>query len=354
MKRFQPGAFIFVLLLLVAGLSMPYCKKPSDKKITPDSADTPYVLTPDTIETPLYFPKPVIPDDNKPYKERIQLGRMLYYDSLLSGDGSRACASCHRQQYGFSDTGLYASAMPVLPHVNLAWYSNFMWDGSKTGTLEDVMLFEVQVFFATDLNKMNQNTTYKSLFKKYFNVTSIGYKEIAYVLAQYLRSVVSGGTRFEQVMYHAKGSFTTDEYWGYRIFFTETGDCFHCHVNPVMTDGLMHNTGLDSLYGKTADQGLFNITGKNDDLGKFRTANLRNVALRNRFMHDGRFTTLDEVIDFYDHGMHKVANLDPVMALPAKANGLHLSATQKRQLKAFLNTLTDSTFIKDTAFARLK
>jgi cytochrome c peroxidase len=339
---------LFVLLLLPAFFS---CKRKSNDTppIPPPNTDTPYVLTPDTLSLPAHYPQPVYPADNPPYKERILLGRMLYYDPILSNDG-RACAGCHIQANGFTTPVLYNHAIPVLPHVNLAWYSNFMWDGSKSGTLEDVMLFEVSSFFGTDLNKMNNSAKYKPLFKKYFNVTSITYKELSYALAQFLRTVVSGDSKYDRVN-RGQASFTADEYMGYRIFFTEKGDCFHCHLNPLMTDNAFHNTGLDSLYATDADKGYFNVTGNANDLGKFRTPNLHNVALRKYFMHDGRFTTLEEVIDFCDHGMHKVGNLDPIMALPAKADGLHLSDIDKRQLIAFLNTLTDSVFITNPDFA---
>jgi cytochrome c peroxidase len=219
-----------------------------------------------------------------------------------------------------------------------------------SGKLEDIMLFEVKDFFGTDLNKINQNAQYKSLFKKYYKVDTITNKELAYSLAQFIRTLVSGTTKYDLTL-KGQASFTADEYRGYTIFFTEKGDCFHCHVNPTTTDNQFHNTGLDSIYAKEADKGYYNTTGKTADLGKFLTPTLRNVALRDHFMHDGRFTSLSDVIDFYDHGMHKVSNLDPIMALPAKATGLHLTTTEKNQLIAFLKTFTDSTFITNTKFS---
>lgn len=341
---------IAITALLVLSLTATFtaCKKKSaDNIVTP--TDTLYTLTPDTLTYPPHFPVPALPAGNMPCKEITLLGRMLYYDTILSNDG-RACAGCHIQANGFTSRSLYQNAMPVLPHENLAWYKNFMWDGSKTGTLEDVMLFEVTDFFATDLVKINASAKYKPLFKKYFRVNNITQKEIAYSLAQYLRALISKSSRYDLYL-RGQVTLTADEYTGYQVFFTETGDCFHCHINPVMTDNMMHNTGLDSLYAKDADKGYYNVTGNANDLGKFLTPNLRNVALRSFYMHDGRFTTLEQVIDFYDHGMHKVNNLDPIMALPYKANGLHLSPTQKNQLIAFMKTLTDSTFISDPAFA---
>lgn len=334
-----------LLLLMLATVS---CSKKSGNAsgaTPPDSTETQYVLTQDTIIIPAHYPQPAYPADNPPYKERIQLGRMLYYDPILSNDG-RFCAACHVQANGFTSLSLYNNATPILPHENLAWYTNFMWDGSKSGTLEDVMMFEVSSFFATDLSKINNSIKYKPLFKKYFNVNTITYKELAYALAQFLRTVITGNSKYDRYN-RGEAIFTPDEYMGYRIFFTEKGDCFHCHTNPLMTDNGFHNTGLDSLYAKDADKGYYNVTGDANDMGKFRTPNLHNVALRKYYMHDGRFTTLEQVIDFYDHGMHKVNNLDPIMALPIKATGLHLSDIDKMQLIAFLSTLTDSTFISN-------
>lgn len=334
-------------LLLAMGNSS--CHK---SKGNPTPADSTYTLTPDTLKVPPHFPKPVIPADNQPYKEKERLGRMLYYDTILSNDG-RYCAGCHQQANGFTSMALYENAMPVLPHENLAWYSNYMWDGSQKGTLEDVMRFEVESFFNTDVSKLNNSSVYKPLFKKYFGVDNITTKEVAYALAQYLRTVVCRNSKYDRIL-RGEATYTPAEYAGYVVFFTEKGDCFHCHIDPVMTDNQFHNTGLDSLYPKVADQGLYNVTGSTADLGRFRTANLRNVALRPYYMHDGRFTTLLQVIDFYDTGMHKVSNLDPIMSLPYKANGLHLTDDDKTNLIAFLNTLTDSTFISDTSLSALR
>lgn len=330
-------------LLLLLALLHESCHKDTNNQVA--TTDTLYTLTPDTIITPRNFPTPEFPDDNKPSKEIAQLGRMLYYDPILSNDG-RSCSSCHIQSTGFTTPALYNNTMAVLPHINLAWSKNFMWDGSKVGSLEDVMMFEVKDFFGTDIAKMNQSTLYRSLVKKYFRTDVITYKELAYSLAQFFRTMVSSNTRYERAM-RGEVQLTAEERKGETIFFTEKGDCFHCHVNPVMTDNLLHNTGLDSIYTKNDDKGYFNVTGDPADLGKFKSANLRNVALRSHFMHDGRFSSLEEVIDFYDHGMHKVSNLDPIMTKPAKANGLQLNNFEKSQLIAFLKTLTDSTFITD-------
>ena len=344
----KPIQGILLFAILAFFLAYSCHKKPVAATAPPADTTQAFALTPDTIIVPLHFPALVYPADNKPFKELAQLGRMLYYDPILSNDG-RACASCHAQNLGFTVPGLYNNTMPVLPHVNLGWYTNFMWDASKTGTLEDVMLFEVKEFFATDLAKINQSPVYMPLFRKYFGVSAVTYKELAYSLAQFVRTLVSGNSKYDRSL-RGLYKLTPDEYEGFTIFFSEKGDCFHCHVNPITTDNLLHNIGLDSIYANPADRGYYNVSGNAADLGKFRTPNLRNVALRNRFMHDGRFASLAEVIEFYDHGMHKTGNLDPVMSLPAKVNGLHLTDVEKQQLIAFLHTLTDSTFITNPSY----
>jgi cytochrome c peroxidase len=330
-------------LALVAG-----CKKDSGNGPDNPPVDTSMVLTPYEIIPPAFFPEMIIPEDNKPFVERIKLGRMLYYDPSLSNDG-RSCAGCHLQAKGFTKDGL-VGGMPVLPHVNLGWYSRFMWNGSQQGSLEDVMLFETRDFFLTDLTKMNANQTYKELFRKHFGVSYITHKEIAYALAQFVRTQISRDTKYDRYI-RGEAELTYDEMQGRNLFFTERGDCFHCHSNPMMTDDAFHNTGLDSLYAKEEDKGLYHVTGKVADMGKFRTANLRNVALRTRFMHDGRFSSLEEVIEFYNSGVRRVGNLDPIMTKPGKENGLKLTAAEKYQLLQFLKTLTDETFINDTTLS---
>lgn len=340
--------YVFVIGAIVIFIFA--CRKETAQPPAEDPVDTPVVLTPFTIYPPVHFPRLIIPEDNQPYVEKISLGRMLYYDPILSNDG-RACASCHVQSKGFTVDGM-VNNMPVLPHVNLAWNHNFMWDGSEKGTLEDLMLFEVKEFFGTDLSKVNRHTKYKSLFKKYFGVEEITYKELSYALAQFVRTMISRDTKYDRYLL-GREQLTYDELQGRNIFFSEKGDCYHCHLNPVLTDNLLHNTGLDSIYLKEADKGLYNVTHDANDLGKFRTPNLRNVGLRKRFMHDGRFRTLEEVVDFYNSGVRHVDNLDPIMTKPGKENGLQLEEWEKRQLVAFLQTFTDSTFLNDTTLSRL-
>lgn len=310
------------------------------------AAMTPYVWF-----NPPFFPQAEIPADNQLFKERIALGKELYFDIRMSNNGE-SCNTCHLQDHGFSMPGVSAfdKGLTALPLENLAWYKNFMWAGRITGTLEDVMYAEVTKRFNTDLAKINAISEYRTDFKKYYGINEIGAKDLAKALAQYMRVLVSKDTKYEKnVLGVAK--LTADEQAGRTIFFTERGDCFHCHVAILATDNMMHNNGLDSVYAKDIDKGYYNVTGDPKDLGKFRTPNLRNVALKTDFMHDGRFKSLEEVVNFYDHQVHiGVSNIDPIMVKPGKEDGLNLTEIEKQQLIAFLKTLTDSVMLNSADF----
>lgn len=284
-----------------------------------------------------------IPLDNQMSIERLALGRKLYYDPILSNDG-RACATCHVQQLGFTQNSAWG--VPVLPHQNLGWNKYFLWKGEKNCTLEEMMLFEVHDFFATDITKLNASKEYKDLFYKAYGVTAITHKDVAYALAQFFRVLNSGNSKFDKYRRNEL-SLTPQERNGMIIFFTERGDCFHCHNEIFFTDNDFHNTGLDSIF-YPGNMGRYEVTGNPNDIGKYKTPTLRNCALRNRFMHDGRFTTLEEVIEFYNSGVKQTSvNIDPLMTIPEKALGLQLTQQEKNDLLLFLKTLTDSAFLND-------
>jgi cytochrome c peroxidase len=339
-------------ILAITSLFYSSCKKENVEPPGTDTIDTAMVtMTPYELRIPTFFPEvATIPDDNKLYVERIQLGRMLFFDNRLSNNGE-SCATCHKAELGFSmeGTSAFDNGLTSLPLVNLAWYNIFMWTGRIQGGLEDVMLSEVNNRFKTDIAKINTIAEYKTMFRKYYGVSAIDDKALAKALAQYMRVLVSGNTRYDRRI-KTQLQYTPSEERGFQIFTTEKGDCFHCHASVITTDNKFHNNGLDSLYAKELDKGYYTVTQNQGDLGKFRTPNLRNIALRKDFMHDGRFKSLMEVVNFYDHGVHKVANVDPIMLKPGKENGLKLSEQDKLDLIAFLHTFTDSTMIQDTMF----
>lgn len=330
------------LLILLPAVFVFSCKR--------DSVDeTPFATTPYHFETAAHFPPPNLSSPNPMTTEGVALGRMLYYDPILSNNGL-SCSSCHHQSNGFT---ISASpfTMPVLPHVNLAWSNNFLWDGREQGPMEHMMLFEVRDFFQTDLSKINNSQSYKDLFKKAFNINYIGHQDIANALAQFINTLHSGNSKFDKFL-RKELNLDLAETRGFIIFNTEKGDCFHCHTIPLMTDNFFHNIGLDTdLTG--ANAGHFNYSGNATDKGKFKTPTLRNVALRTEFMHDGRFQTLEEVIDHYDSGVQMTSeNLDPIMTKPGKEFGLELTPLDKQDLINFLKTLTDTSFITNPAFGK--
>ncbi|MFN8298917.1 MAG: cytochrome c peroxidase [Chitinophagales bacterium] len=325
-KRMAPA---LLLALLFTG-----CKK--DNK--PITSFTPYQLN-----IPKRFPAMQIPADNAMSMERLQLGRRLYYDTILSNDG-RSCGGCHLQQNGF--TSEQPGAVPVLPHANLGWSSNYLWDGTESGTLEHMMLFEVEDFFNCDVSKLNNEPIYRDLFYKAYGIEQITSTDVAKALAQFFRVLTSGNSKFDRYR-RGELALSPNERNGMIIFATEKGDCFHCHNEIFLTDNTFHNNGLDSVIDLTYP-GHFAATGNSSDLGKFKTPSLRNCALRHSFMHDGRFTTLEEVVEFYNSGVQQNSpNIDPIMTKPFKEYGLQLTPEEKADLVLFLQALTDTSYLSN-------
>ena len=330
--------FLFLLALFAAG-----CKDETDQC----AADTqPYAL-----DVPDYFPVLNIPPSNPLTHERIQLGRRLYYDPLLSAGGPRnglSCSSCHFQEYSFSVPSTM-EGLSVMPHVNLAWGRNFLWDGMVEGQLEDIMRFEVQDFFEVDVQHLQNDATYRALFEKAFGSCEITDELVINALAQWFRRLTSTNSKYDRYLRH-EVQLSESELSGMTLFFTEKGDCFHCHGLPLFTNNEFHNIGLDSTFTGISI-GRNKITGSPYDLGKFKTPTLRNVELTAPYMHDARFNTLQEVVEHYNSGVKRSATLDPIMTKPGKEYGLQLNEQEKLDLVAFLKTLTDWEYVNDTALA---
>jgi cytochrome c peroxidase len=339
-------------LLLFIGCKHDPEVTPNPPSPTPQPGFDSTKLTPYALKAPAFFPPIEIPGDNQPYVERIQLGRRLYYDPILSNDG-RSCSQCHIQARGFTSDHISAEGLTVMPHVNLAWNDNWLWNGGYPGPMEDkIMFFEVHDFFQADITKINADTTYRRLFKQTYGVDQISLKDITYALAQFIRTMISQNSRFYQSV-TGKIRLTQDEEAGRLIFFSEKGDCFHCHAQPLLSDNDFHNTGLNSDFSNPTNQGHYHVTGNPQDMGRFRTANLHNVALRRHFMHDGRFKTLEEVVNFYNDPPKPSATLDPIMTKGTKMqSGLGLSELEKFQLVQFLRTFTDTTYLNNPAFSK--
>lgn len=315
------------------------CKKQNiDNHISICHQDT----TPYYINVPKFFP--AIPNINliKLTKAKVELGKKLYYEKRLSFNQQQSCASCHVQENSFSHTGINS-----LPHINLIYNTNFLWNGKIRNGLLSAMHFEVKDFFKTNPDNI-KNEQYKPLFCKAFGTDEITQEKIAECLMQFISTLIVKDTKFYRYL---KGEviLSSSEFNGLNIFTTEKGDCFHCHTLPLFTDNSFRNIGLDSVFNN--NMGLYEITGNVNDIGKFKVPTLLNIALTPPYMHDGRFITLDQVIEFYNNGVKYSPTLDPIMSKNNRlVNGLQLTEEEKSDLKAFLLTLTDTSFVQNPNF----
>jgi cytochrome c peroxidase len=333
------------------------CKK--DK--TTENSVTP---TPYSLRIPEHFPTPVIPDANPMTVEGIALGRRLYYDPILSTNGL-TCSSCHIPERSFSKPYFISSAgdsISVPPHINLAWNPDYLWNGGEP-FLDHLCIADFGPgFFNTDMDELvsllKSHSQYPDMFYKAFGIQDVAaishdelQKKIVYAIIQFIRTMISDNSRFDRYV-RQEASLTQSELSGYLIFMTEKGDCFHCHGAPLFTSNDFRNNGLE-CYPQGQDQGRFTITGNPHDLGKFSVPTLRNIELTAPYMHDGRFKTLEEVVEFYNSGVCSSSpNIDPIMTKPAKLYGLQLLPQEKADLVNFLKTFTDTSFIINPAYSK--
>ena len=305
--------------------------------------------TPFALVIPDGFPDMEIPEDNPMTVEGIALGKRLFFDPILSIDSTVACSSCHAPASAFSDVMDFSPGVAgvtsrnSMPVINAGWMKTLFWD-SRAVSLEDQarqpVENEVEMGETWDhvVEKLQRHPDYPTLFNEAFETTKITAELATRAIAQYERTLISSNSKYDR--YRAgQAVLSAEEALGLELFFTERADCFHCHGTRLFTDNRYHNNGLDEFY---ADAGLAEITQKPYDVGKFKTPTLRNVAVTAPYMHDGRFETLEEVIDFYDSGAQPSENIDPLIG-PSRR--LNLSSEEKAALVAFLHTLTDSDFL---------
>ncbi|MBL6657855.1 MAG: c-type cytochrome [Flavobacteriales bacterium] len=310
------------------------------------------------FEVPRRFPSPNLPPDNPLSEEGIELGKKLFYDPILSGNNTLSCADCHFQSKGFSDPATFSVGIEGVlgtknasAIINAAWNTSNFWDG-RTISLEEQALGPVTSFIELHSPSWEQvsqelmdNLEYKVLFKQAFNADIIDSSHVVKAIAQFERILVSSESKFDKFLDY-RASLTPSELRGKEIFNTEKGDCFHCHSYPLFTSNLFHNNGLDPEG--IMDNGRFNVTNDPNDKGKFKSPTLRNVELTAPYMHDGRFATLEEVIEHYNFGGHNSSTIDPLMK---KVDvGLGLTQQDKTDLINFLKTLTDTAFINNPDF----
>ncbi len=330
----------------------------------------PYVNAP--TSSPLQIPQlfkdlildPVIPLDNPQTQEGVVLGKKLFFDPILSANNTQACANCHNPTNAFTDSRQFSEGIDgisgdrnSMPLFNLAWNydDRFFWDGRESG-LENQAFepitnpIEMHTTWPEVAEKLQQHPDYPELFRVAFGSTPIDSVLVSKAIAQFERTLISSNSKFDNYL-SGNAELTPQESEGFNVFMDEAkGDCFHCHGsnnNPLWTDNKFHNNGLDSVL---TDLGLGGVTGDPSDNGKFKSPSLRNLIFTAPYMHDGRFSRIDEVINHYSEGLQNSPTIDPLMKKVSQG-GVQLSLQEKANLKAFLLTLTDEAFINNPNFS---
>jgi len=300
----------------------------------------------------------------------VDLGRHLFYDPILSEDFTQSCSSCHLPEGSFTDnlalsTGIDGvegkrSSMSLL---NLVYNDqSFFWDG-RTTTLEEQALLPVEDVVELHntwpevIDRLKAHNDYPEKFRKAFGISDrseITKELAAHAIAQFEKTLVSSGkSKYDRELV-GEYFYTDDEVDGRHMYFDNTAsslpeaECSHCHGGALFTTNEFFNNGLDGVQSVLDfdDIGLGMVTQDTFDYGKFRAPTLRNIANTAPYMHDGRFETLEEVVDHYFSGGHLSSNVDPLMNdLRAKSN--EFTEDHKRQLVAFLKTLSDPVFMEN-------
>jgi cytochrome c peroxidase len=319
-------------------------------------------LTPYRIPLPSYvadyFDTMRLDPENPLTVEGVALGRKLFYDKRLSANNTISCGSCHKQQFAFTDNknfslgvGDSVGIINAMPLFNLGWGRNFFWDGrgaSLTAQAHDPVVNRIEMAntWGNVITKLQEDKTYPAEFKKIFGSEKIDAGMVMKAITQFELTLVSFNTRFDKYYFEGQADvLTPQEERGLDLFFGNA-NCNHCHSDILLTDNFFRNNGLDSI----PVPGLYNTTGHETDRGRLKVPSLRNIALTAPYMHDGRFKTLDDVLNFYSQGIHQTSNNIDLHMVPF-GRGLHFSAEQKADIIAFLKVLTDSSFITNKAFS---
>ncbi|MGJ8724686.1 MAG: MbnP family protein [Roseibacillus sp.] len=330
-------------------------KAPNTQVATADQVGTPYPFT-----MPRNFPHPKLPTDYPLTKERVRLGRELFFETALSKNTATSCASCHPSQNAFVDNTAKSfgflgekTKRHSMPLLNLAWKTTpFFWDG-RSPSLRDQILkpiedpLEMGEELPNVIQKLEKISYYPRLFESAFGDREITSERLAIAIEQFLLSLTSFDSKFDRAA-KGKAELTEQEKRGFELFMTENdprlglrgADCFHCHSGAFFTNHRFHNNGLPPA---NEDLGREHTTGKRNDRFKFSTPSLRNIAITSPYMHDGRFDTLEEVVQFYSSQIHRSPTLDPNIA-KHPGNGLDLDKEEQAALVAFLKTLSDPRF----------
>ena len=329
------------------------------EKETAGASAVPAGATPYRLAITQRFPRPILPQDNPLTKEGVALGGKLFHDTRLSINNTQSCASCHAREHALADPRQFSvgaegktgkrNAMAIF---NMAWHDGFFWDG-RAKTLRDQVLMPVQdtvemhETLPVVTAKLEKDDAMRATFSKAFGSPGVTADRMARALEQFILTQISQNSKFDRAA-RKVATLTAEEARGLQLFTTEFdparglrgADCFHCHGGTLFSNHKFTNNGLVLAAD---DVGRMAVTGVEGDRGKFKTPSLRNIALTAPYMHDGRFKTLEEVVEHYSTGVRKSATLDPNIAKHPDS-GLQLTAEDKKALVAFLKALTDEDF----------
>lgn len=314
------------------------------------------------------FPAPEFAD-NALTNAGVLLGRMLFYEKMLSKNNTQSCASCHLQSHGFTDTARFSLGVEgmrggrqAMSVFNTAWHTKgFFWDGRSTLLRHQSLMpiqdpLEMNETLDNVVAKLNAKKEYKDQFLKAFGSNEINAEKISLALEQFMNSIVSNQSKYDKFL-AGTATLSDDEERGRKLFFTEYNeffpaqsgaDCAHCHSGFNFSNNDYRNNGLD-LAADIIDIGREKATQNPADKGKFKVTSLRNITLTPPYMHDGRFGTLEEVVEHYNSGIKPSPSLDPALQATI-STGLRLTTQNKADLVAFLNTLTDNTLATDSRY----
>lgn len=336
------------LVVLIALTFLVACKKEQ-----PDSS----VVSPYTLKQPSYFPKITYNTaSNAITKEGFELGKKLFNEVRLSQDNSVACSNCHVQAVGFSDPqhnpsiGIFErNGTRNAPTIaNMAFANDFLWDGG-IAHLDFVSVFAIEnpnemgLKLSDAVKKLNAISVYRSHFKSAFpEIDTITSAYMLRALSQYMLLLVSDNSKYDKVQ-RGETRFTDIELSGKQIFEQK---CASCHSGALFTNQEFMNNGLDSIF---KDVGRQLISARKDDIGKFKVPSLRNIDRTAPYMHDGRFSSLEEVLEHYSKGVKNSISLDSSLNTRGQL-GIPLTEEEKSKILVYLKTLTDESFLSNPLF----
>lgn len=318
--------------------------------------------------TPLSLPIPdwafnaahptLLPADNPMTVEGVSLGRKLFYEKALSNDYSLSCASCHRQENAFSDPRRFSigtdgsvgrrNAMSI---QNMVWDHFFFWD-TRAPTLEAQALMpvtdhaEMRNTWPVVEERLRNHSDYPALFEKAFGTPHVDSMRIVMAIAQFERTLLSFNSPYDRFVFGGDATAMTEQQQRGMDLFMGEAHCNECHMAPRFNDHGVQNVGMDR---NDPDLGLMEVTGNEADRHRFKNVTLRNIAVTAPYMHDGRFSTLEEVMDFYADDVDvSTPNLDAHM-FGWSLGMVDLDAQERADLVAFMHALTDEQFLTDPA-----